>query len=155
LTKLQAGDGIEYQCGIRVKVRLDFKGTGKPGRFLFGGKTTDKAAEEAREQQVSLLRNVPIQGIHIEDIDVGSDVYTVVDEINHPEVSYAPLVLTLNADSLESVIQFITRDDFRKIEVVEPDSLLMSRYDIERLMFRVHQEMKEFRAWMERKYNLK
>jgi len=108
LTKLQAGDGIEYQCGIRVKVRLDFKGTGKPGRFLFGGKTTDKAAEEAREQQVSLLRNVPIQGIHIEDIDVGSDVYTVVDEINHPEVSYAPLVLTLNADSLESVIQFIT-----------------------------------------------
>jgi len=155
LTKLQGEDGTVERGSIRVKIRLDFKGKGKPGRFLFGGKSTDKAAEEAREQQVSILRNVPIQGIHVEDIDAGTDVYSVVDEINHTEVSYAPLVLTLNADGLESVIKFITRDDFRKIEIVDPDAISMTRYDIERLMFRIHLEMKEFRLWMERKYNLR
>ncbi|MCL6638712.1 MAG: hypothetical protein K6T80_03405 [Firmicutes bacterium] len=155
MTKLQNGDGAAGRECIRVRIRLDFKGTGKPGRFIFGGKSTDRAAEEAREHQVSIFRNVPIQGIHIEDIDAGSDVYTVVDEMSRTEVSYAPLILTLSADSLESVIKFIAREDFRKIEMLYPETIALDRFDIERLMFGIHREMNEHRSWLERKYNLR
>jgi hypothetical protein len=152
---IQGGEDAGVRNGILVKVRLDFKGSGKPGRFLFGGKATDKAAEEAREQQVAVFRNVPIQGIHIMDIDVSTEVYTVVDEVNNNEVAYAPLVLTIKADSLENVIRFITREDFRKIEVLDPASITMGHSELERLLFRVHEEMKEFRSRLERKYSYK
>jgi len=151
----QSGDGIGDRNGILVKIRLDFKGTGKPGRFLFGGKNVDKAAEESREQQLAVFRNVPMQGIQIIDIDVSTEVYTVYDDIANNEVAYAPLVLTIKADSLENIIRFITREDFRKIEVLDPASITLSHNDIERLLFRFYEEMKEFRYWLERKYNLK
>lgn len=155
MSKIQGGDGAGDRDGILVKVRLDFKGTGKPGRFLFGGKATDKAAEEAREQQVAVFRNVPLQGIQIVDIDVSIDVYTVYDEVTNSETAYAPLVLTIKADSLENVIRFITREDFRKIEILDPAYLSMSHSDMERILFRVYEEMKEFRSRLERKYSLK
>lgn len=155
MSKHQGGDGPGERSGILVKVRLDFKGTGRPGRFLFGGKNTDKAAEEAREQQVAIFRNVPLQGISIIDIDVSTDVYTVYDEITNSDTAYAPLVLTVKADALENVIRFITRDDFRKIEVLDPAYMSLTHADIERLFFRVHEEMKEFKSRLERKYNLK
>lgn len=146
-------DSTADRDGIRAKVRLDVKGIGKPGRLLFGGKSTDKAAEEAREQQVTIFRHVPIQGVRIEDIDVSTEVYIVPDEINNSEVAYAPLVLTITADSLENVVRFITREDFRKIEIIEPPIISMNRYGIERLLFRIHEELMEFRSWLERKYN--
>ncbi|MDD2443739.1 MAG: hypothetical protein PHS52_04475 [Desulfotomaculaceae bacterium] len=141
--------------GILVKVRLDFKGAGKPGRFLFGGKSTDKVAEESREQQVAIFRNVPLQGIHIEDIDMSAEVYTVFDDISNNEIAFAPLVLTIKADSLENVIKFITRDDFRKIEILDPAHITLSHSGIERLLFRVHEETKEYRMRLEKRYNLR
>lgn len=155
MSKVQGGDGAGDRDGILVKIRLDFKGTGKPGRFLFGGKPTDKAAEEAREQQVAIFRNVPMQGIHIMDIDVSSDVYTVHDEVTSSDTAYAPLVLTVKADGLENVIRFIAREDFRKIEILDPAYISLSHSEIERLLFRVHEELKEFKSRLERKYNLK
>jgi len=155
LSIIQSGDGIGDRNGILVKVRLDFKGTGKTGRFFFGGKNVDKAAEEYREQQLAVFRNVPMQGIHIIDIDVSTEVYTVFDDITNTEVAYAPLVLTIKADSLENIIRFIAREDFRKIEVLDPASISLSHSDIERILFRIYEEMKDFRLWLERKYNLK
>jgi len=155
LSNIQSGDGIGDRNGILVKIRLDFKGTGKPGRFLFGGKTIDKAAEESREQQLAVFRNVPIQGIHIIDIDVSTEIYTVYDDITNSEIAYAPLILTVKADSLENIIRFIAREDFRKIEILDPASLTLSHSEIERILFKMYEEMKEFRAWLERKYNLK
>lgn len=155
MSKIQDGDGNGDREGILVKIRLDFKGSNKTGRFLFKGKPTDKAAEETREQQVTIFRNVPLQGINIIDIDVSADVYTVYDEITKSDVAYAPLVLTLKADSLENVIRFITREDFCKIEVLDPAFISLSHTDIERLLFKVHEEMKEFGLRLERKYNLR
>jgi len=155
LSNIQSGDGLSDRNGILVKIRLDFKGTGKPGRFLFGGKTIDKAAEESREQQLAVFRNVPMQGIHVIDIDASTEIYTVYDDIASSETAYAPLVLTVKADSLENIIKFIAREDFRKIEILDPASLTLSHSEIERLLFRMHEEMKEFRLWLERKYNLK
>jgi len=153
LSRIQDGDGNGDREGILVKIRLDFKGSHKSGRFLFGGKPTDKAAEEAREQQVTVFRNVPLQGINIIDIDVGSDVYTVFDDVTNSDVAYAPLVLTIKADSLENVIKFITREDFRKIEILDPAFITMNHTDMERLLFKIHEEMKEFSLRMEKKYH--
>ncbi|KUK81120.1 MAG: Uncharacterized protein XD97_0729 [Pelotomaculum thermopropionicum] len=153
LSRIQDGDGNGDREGILVKIRLDFKGSHKSGRFLFGGKPTDKAAEETREQQVTVFRNVPLQGISIIDIDVEADVYTVFDDITNNDVAYAPLVLTLKADSLENVIKFITREDFRKIEILDPAFITMNHTDMERLLFKVHEEIKEFSLRMEKKYH--
>lgn len=150
----QGADGAGDRNGVLLKVRLDFKGTGKPGRFLFGGKPTDRAAEETREQQVSVFRNVPLQGIQIMDIDASTDVYTVYDDLTNSDTAYAPLVLTVKADSLENALRFIARDDFRKIEILDPAFITLTHSDIERLLFKVYEEMKEFRKRLEKKYNL-
>lgn len=138
---------------VRAKVRLDYKGVSRRPRFLLGAKATDKAAEEIREQHVALLRNVPVQGIRIEDIDMGGQIYTVFDEPANTEVAYAPVELTIVADTLESVLRFISREEFRRIEILEPPSLTLSRVDVERMMFRVHEEIKQVREWVERKYS--
>ncbi|WP_031515227.1 hypothetical protein [Desulfofalx alkaliphila] len=138
---------------VQAKIRLDFKGIGKPGRLFFGGKNTEKAAEEIRDQQVAMFRNVPIQGIQIEDIDMSTEVYTVYDDINHTEVAYAPVELLVTADTLQDILRFIARDDFRKVEILEPSSMQLSKYEIERLLFRVSQEMRNYRDYLERKYN--
>jgi len=155
LSVSQAADGTSDRDGILIKIRLDFKGTGRPGRFLFGGKPTDRAAEEAREQQIAIFRNVPLQGLQIIDIDVSCDVYTVYDDINNSDTAYAPLILTIKADALENIIRFITRDDFRKIEILDPAYISLNHSEIERLLFKVHEEMKESRSRLEKKYNLK
>lgn len=141
--------------GLRVKIRLDFKGQAKPGRFLFGGKQVDKAAEEAREQHVALLRNVPVQGVYIEDIDVSIEVYTVWDDIANAEIAYAPVVLTVNAENIEDLLRFIAREEFRKIDVQEPGRVVLNRNQLERLLFKINGEIKNYVGQLERKYNLR
>ena len=139
--------------GILVKVRLDFRARGRDRSFLFKGKHTERAAEDARERQTSLFRNIPVQGAEIIDIDAGTEVYIVYDEAAHTEVAYAPLILTIKADNVESLLKFIARDEFRKIEVLDPASLTLSHTEIERILFRFFEETQELRAMLERKYN--
>lgn len=138
---------------VRVRIRLDFKGVQKPGKFFFGGKDTEEVAEETREQQVNMLRNVPLQGITIEEVDMSGDVYTVFDELVNAQVAYAPVILTLRADSLEDIVRFIAREEFRKVEMLEPESMVMNKTDLERILFRVSEEYRGYRMLLERKYN--
>lgn len=145
---------FKQDTAISVKVRLDFKGQGRPGRFLFGGKPVDRDAEEVREQQVALLRNVPIQGIHIEDIDTSFDVYTVWDDENEVNLAFAPVILSITADNIEDLLRFVVRESFCKIEVIEPTSIVLSRYDLEHFLFKVSKEIKNYVAHLERKRNL-
>ncbi|MBM7854667.1 hypothetical protein JOC37_001045 [Desulfohalotomaculum tongense] len=148
------GNGEEnLKGGVRAKIRLDFKGIGKPGRLFFGGRNTEKAAEEVRDQQVAMFRNVPIQGISIEDIDMSIEVYTVYDDINHTEIAYAPVEIMVAADTLQDLLRFVVREDFRKVEILEPAQVQLSNYEIERLLFRFSEEMKDYREYLERKYN--
>jgi len=140
---------------IQVKVRLDLKGVSKPGRFLFGGRPVEKVAEELREQQVTLLRNAAFQGINITNIDMGMDIYTVYDESSNQEIAYAPLILEAAVDTIEDLVKLISREDFRRIEVLSPPTLTLGRHDMERLIFRVGEELKNYRAQIERKYNLR
>ena len=137
---------------IKVRIRLDYKGVNKPGKFFFGGKNTEDVAEEVRSQQVGMLRNVPLQGISIEDVDLSREVYSVYDEIINAQVAFAPVVLTVSADSLEDVVRFIAREEFRKIEIIEPDYMVLSKIDIERVLFRVSEELRGYRVLLERKF---
>lgn len=152
MVRYQAENG--YAEGkMRLKIRLDFKGVSRPGRFFLGSKPTDKVAEEVREQQVALFRNVPIQGVTIEDIDLGGEIYTVYDDAERTEVAYAPVQLTVSVDSLEDIVRFIAREEFRRIEILEPDNIILSRFDTERFLFRMNEEFKRYRRHLEQIYS--
>lgn len=137
---------------VKVRIRLDFKGSGRPGRLLFGGKSMEKSAEDAREQQVALFRNVPMQGIYIEDIDLSNDIFSVHDEAQGTDIAFAPVVLTVRADALEDIIPLITRRECRKIEVLEPEMFSLAKQDTERILFKIHRQLKMQIDNLERKY---
>ncbi|MFZ5592254.1 MAG: hypothetical protein ACOY81_10665 [Bacillota bacterium] len=153
MSEYQAIDG-PAQSKIRARIRLDFKGTAK-SRRIFGGKSIEKAAEEAREYNAAMFRNIPIQGLTINDIDLGMEVYTVFDDVSNAECAYAPVVLDVSADSVEELLKLVTREDFRKIEILSPPTMTVSRYELERLFFRLSEEMRNYRNYLERKYNLR
>jgi len=136
---------------ILARVRFDYKASGKT-KFLFGGKSSDKMAEEIRESQVAKLRNLPFQGITVEDIDIGIDIYTVYDELTNAEVSYAPVLITLKADSLEDLIRFVATEEFKKIEIFEPQELVLNKNEAEKMIFRLVEEINRLREFIEKKY---
>jgi len=142
--KIRIGNDVLTEH-IRVKIRLDFKGEGKSGRFLFGGKSREEIAEQVREQEVAMLRNVPLQGIFLEDIDLSLDLYIVSESDGRKkrEVAYAPVLLTLRLENLDDLLPLILKSEFRKIEFLSPESLAIHRLDVERLFFRMSQCLQE------------
>ncbi len=138
---------VDHHAGIdnkriKFKVRFDYRGKPKPARFFFGGRKTEDVAQEIREQQVALWRNLPLQGILVEGIDLG-EIYNLYDEELDDEVSFAPLELIVYADTLEDLLRFIMREEFRRIEIIEPPSLLLSSRDVEKLLFRIGEMMQK------------
>jgi hypothetical protein len=93
---------------------LIFREWPAPAGFFSAARQFEQVAEETREHKVALLRNVPIQGVHIEDIDTSTDVYTVFDDQRSEGVAYAPVLVTIRAETIEDVIHFTARDEFRK-----------------------------------------
>lgn len=150
--RVKVGDEI-ISNRIKIRIRLDYKGETKPPRFFFGGKTTDRVAQELREQKAALIRNVPLQGINIEDINCNLEIYHVSDELEGEEVAFAPMVITLSAESIEDVIRFIMREEFRKIEIIEPDNIVFSKQDLERFLAKVNEEMDANKELWEKKVN--
>ncbi len=153
MVKVNTGDET-LEKSLKLKVRLDFKGENK-GKFIFGNKNIEKTAEEARDQHVALIRNVPFQGISVEDIDVGMEIYTVYDETVGEEIAYAPVTLTIIADTMEDVIKFTMREEFRKVELLEPENFYFTKQDAERMLFKMNQELKTYKETIEKKYNIK
>ena len=123
---------------LKFRVRFDYKGKPRPARFFFGGKRTENVAQELRDQQVALWKNVPLQGINIENMDLG-EVYSVYDEEMDEEIAFAPLELIVSADSLEDLLRFVFREEFRRIEILEPGNLILSGKEIERLLFKMNE----------------
>lgn len=135
---------------LRLRVRFDYAGRGKSNR-LFGGKNSVEQAEAVRQQKVALCRNVPIQGIQVEDIDMSQEVYTLYDELTDKTISYAPVILTFSADSVEDAIRFAMKEEFRKVELLEPDEISLTRLEMERLLIRVNEELIAYKQYIERK----
>jgi len=132
----------EEQVKLKFKLRFDYKGNPRPARFFFGGKKTEDVAEEVREQQITLWRNMPLQGIYVESIDLG-DIYNLYDEVLGDEVAYAPLELIVYSDSIEDIIGFIMKEEFRKIEIMQPGTIELSSKEAERLLFKINELLQE------------
>ncbi|MCR3922222.1 MAG: hypothetical protein NUK65_06865 [Firmicutes bacterium] len=132
---------------IRARIRFDYRGKARPSRFFFGGKGTEEAAGELREQQAALWRNVPVQGVFIENIELGK-IYTVYDEEMDGEIAFAPLELEVIADSLSFLIRFAVKEEFRRLKIMEPLGLKMSVQEMEQVFFEVHSQTKT--QWMQR-----
>ena len=127
---------------VHFKVRFDFKGREKPARFFFGGRNSMDVARYNREQQVGHWKNVPVQGIQILKIQE-EEVYGVFDDAQDEEVAYAPLVMEVRVESLEDLVRFVVREEFRRIEIMEPKSFKLTSQGLERLLFRFHQSARD------------
>jgi hypothetical protein len=133
---------------IKIKLRFDYPGHVKSGK-LFGNKNPEQQADDTRQHKVSMMRNVPIQGIRIEDIDMSQDIYSLIDDITGKKVAYAPVVITFFADNIEDAIKFVIKEEFRTVEILEPEELQLTKSDIEKLLFKVSMELNEYREhWL-------
>ncbi|MGI5911490.1 MAG: hypothetical protein ACOX6E_02745 [Syntrophomonadaceae bacterium] len=136
---------------IRLKVRFDYMGRAKQGKRLFGNKGSEQLAEEIRQHKVSQIRNIPLQGIHIEDIDMSQEIYSVIDEITGREVCYAPVIVILSANSFEDVVRFAMKEEFRIVEILEPEQITFSKLELERILLRVNEQLLVYSDFLERK----
>lgn len=136
---------------IRLRVRFDYVAEGKSGRRLFAGKSSDEQAEELRQHKVALIRNVPVQGINIEEIDMSMEVYTLFDEFTNRFSSCAPVSITFSVETLEDAIKFIMKDEFRTIEILEPHEMNLSRLEVERLLSKINEGLQTYRLYLEKK----
>lgn len=141
MVKAKINDEI-INTDLKLKIRFDYKAIAKQNRFLFNNKGIDKVADEIREQQAALFRNVPVQGIRVEDIDLTGDIYLMTDEVTGTEAAYAPIQLLVSADSLEDIIRFAMKEELRKIELLEPDSIVITKNEVEKLLFRMSEEVR-------------
>lgn len=140
MVRVKAGEEV-IQNDLRLKVRFDYKSNYRK-KGLFNNKNPEKYAIENRDQQVALLRNVPIQGIRIEDINMDGDIYTTLDIITNEETIYAPVEFTISSDCIEDILRFIMREEFRCIQIIEPEQMLLSKQELERALFKMNEEMK-------------
>ena len=137
---------------IKIKLRFDYPGRGKSGK-VFGKKSIEQIAEETRQQKVALLRNVPSQGIRIEDIDMSSEVYTVFDEVNRKEVAYAPVFITISADHLEDALKFSMKEGFCTVTVLEPEDVNLSKAEVERILYKANEELQDYKEYLLKRIN--
>lgn len=135
---------------IKIRIRFDYPGQVKSGK-LFGGKNLEQMAEDTRQHKVSMMRNVPIQGIRIDDIDMSQDIYSLIDDITGKKIAYAPVVITFVADGIEDAVKFVIKEEFRTVEIIEPEELQLSKSDVEKLLFRISLELTEYRDILMRK----
>lgn len=128
------GESAAKNEKIKVRIRLDYRGLPRPARFFFGGRGSKDVAEEMRQKHASLWRNIPLQGVRIDDIEY-LELYTVYDEREETRITYAPIELKLTVDSLEECVRFICRGEFRRIEFLEPLQVSLNNYTLERLFY--------------------
>lgn len=149
--KQQEDEALPNSSRIRARVRFDYRGRAKPARFFFGGKKTEEVAAEIRQQQAALWRNIPLQGVVVENIELG-EIYTVYDEETDNEVAFAPMELDVVTESLDDLVRFAVREEFRNLRISEPETLVIPRKELERIFFQVHEQSKNRAYLRARKY---
>lgn len=140
---------------LRLKVRFDYRGEDRPGRMFSRGKDGEQVAEEIREQRAILLRNIPIQGVKIEEINTNGEIYLIKDEVTGREVAYAPIEFIVETNSIENVIPLLLREEFRKIEVLSPAEITMDKHEVERIIYKMNEELRTYSLYLERRLNTK
>lgn len=126
---------------LRAKIRFDFQASADEEQHFFWQRPDlVKIAKEKRAKQVSLLRNLPFQGLSVADLNTDQEAYLVPEDDDHPETAYAPIELLVEADSIEDLMKLTLREEFRKIKVIEPVELYMKNSDVEKFLFKVNEE---------------
>lgn len=125
---------------VKAKIRYDFKAETGTRRFFWKRNDLLEVAKKVRNQKVSLLRNLPLQGINVELLDVDHEVYLIPGDGQKQTTAYAPVEMVVEADSLEDLMPLTLREEFRKIKILEPNQLLVSNNEVERFIFRVNEE---------------
>ena len=136
---------------LRMRARFDYAGRERGGRLFFGSKNGEEVAEEIRQRQASLLRNMPIQGILIEEIDMGQEVYSVTDDITGKTTTYAPITVAFYADTIEDAIRFTMKEEFRTIETLGPETLELGKSEIDRILLKANEELANYKSYIQRK----
>ncbi len=139
MLRIKKGDSWEFSP-IKAQIRLDFRGEESRQSFFFGKDKPETAAESLRERQVATIRNLPWQGITLETLNTDYEIYTIISPDRNGKIAYAPVELTVTADSLEDLLAFVLRDEFRKIKILEPEELTLSNFDVERAIFKMGQK---------------
>jgi hypothetical protein len=135
---------------FKAKIRLDYVST-KQGKGILGGKGIEEIAEEMRQNKVAVLRNIPIQGITIEEIEVSQEVYVIQDEITRKLQAYAPISVVVWADSVEDMLPLIMLDEFRTVQILEPEEWSVNHVQMDKILFKIHEELVEYRKRIEKK----
>jgi len=58
-------------------------------------------------------------------------------------MSFAPTVVSLEADCLEDLMEFSIRDEFRKVDIISPELICLDDKEIGRLISTVNRKMRE------------
>ncbi|NLN21618.1 MAG: hypothetical protein GX188_06400, partial [Syntrophomonadaceae bacterium] len=61
----------------------------------------------------------------------------------------------LEADTIEDVIPFLLRDEFRKVEVLSPARISLDKYQVERIIYKMNEELRTYRLYLEKRMNSK
>lgn len=128
---------------VKARIRLDYKVEDGGRKFFWQRQNLREVAKTLRSGQVSLLRNLPFQGLNVKELDVDKEVYIITEGENSKETAYAPVELVVEADSIEDLMKLTLREEFRKIKVLEPDHISLSNGDVERLLFKVNEEYRD------------
>lgn len=128
---------------VKARIRMDYKVTEGGAHFFWQKEDPRENARELRERQVSLLRNLPFQGIELHSVDADQEVYLMPGNGDRVDTAYAPVELVVEADSFEDLMQFTLAEEFRKIKVLEPDQLQFSSRELERFLCRVNSEYRD------------
>lgn len=127
---------------MKAKIRFDFKAEPASSRRFFWQQTDIRQqAKEIRAKNVSLLQNLPFQGLMVEKLDQELEVYVIPDDQDQ-EIAYAPVEMVVEADSISDLMPLTLREEFRKIKVLEPGACTLSSTDVERFLFRVSEEFR-------------
>lgn len=134
---------------IRARLRLDYGVEGRRG--WFGNRHPQREVEEIREEKMALLRNLPLQGLEIEEVDGSAETYTVTNEVTGRQVVYAPVMLNVRAERLEDLLHLAMLEEVRKIEIAEPEEITLRMEEMQHLLFRAAQESRAALRALERK----
>lgn len=128
---------------VKAKIRFDYKvESGSTHRFFWQRRDLRLLAKEIRAKKVSLLRNLPFQGLNVEALNMEHEVYLIPEDEHQQETAYAPVELLVEADSIADLMPLTLQEEFRKIKVLEPEELSLSNVDVERFLFRVNEEFR-------------
>ncbi|HHU51310.1 MAG TPA: hypothetical protein GXZ36_05785 [Firmicutes bacterium] len=145
MLRVKKGDSWDYSP-IRAKIRFDFCGETGRQSFLanlaFGKIKPEEVAENIRQRRVAMLKNLPWQGVALEEIQADQEIYTIPEAEQGECLAYAPVELTVRADSLEDLLPFVLREEFRKIKIIEPEEMVFSNFDMERAIYKMGQEFR-------------